>query len=116
MSDVSEAAGIRFKHSYGDIEMDNIVEGTGRGAMFFDYDSDGWLDIYLSTAAGTRTISDNRGRQLSGKLHNALYRNNGDGTFTDVTEKAGVAGKSYGSGGCSAADYDNDGDLDLYVL
>ncbi len=114
-SDVTKEAGLAAKGSYGDSELTNIVEGTGSGAMFFDYDNDGWLDIYLPSACWMENISDNRSRRLRGKLANRLYRNNGDGTFADVTEKAGVGDKGYGCG-CSAADYDNDGDLDLYVL
>jgi len=114
-TDVTEHAGIQFKHSYGDEKMDNIVEGTGAGAMFFDYDGDGWLDIYLVNGRWHEDFSDNRGRYLRGRLFNKLHRNNRDGTFTDVTAKAGVAGKHFASG-ASAADFDSDGDLDLYVL
>jgi len=114
-TDVTEKAGIQFKQSIGDMDLSNIVEGTGTGGMFFDYDGDGWLDIYLCNGRWTDGVSDNTGRRLRGKLFNKLYRNNRDGTFTDVTEKAGVAGKSFASG-CSAADFDGDGDLDLYVL
>jgi len=114
-TDVTEKAGIKFKHSYGDFHLSNIVEGTGAGAVFFDYDGDRWLDIYFLCGCWRKDVNDNRGRRLRGKLTNRLYRNNGDGTFTDVTEKAGVGDKGYGVGG-SAADYDNDGDLDLYVL
>jgi hypothetical protein len=113
-TDITEQAGITFKHSFGDYELDNIVEGTGSGPCFFDYDGDGDLDIYLPNGRWTKGVSDNRGRPLIGKLQNALYRNNGDGTFTDVTAAAGVAGASY-SYSASAADYDGDGDLDLYV-
>jgi len=114
-ADVTEKAGIAFKHSYGDVKMDNIVKASGGGAMFFDYDGDGWLDIYLCNGRYNPEICSNRGRNLRGKLRNALYRNNRDGTFTDTTEQAGVAG--VGSAfGCSAADFDNDGDLDLLVL
>jgi hypothetical protein len=69
----------------------------------------------LLNGAWQQGVSDNRGRELRGKLANALYRNEGDGTFTDVTEKAGVGDRGYGVGG-SSADYDGDGDLDLYVL
>ena len=115
-TDVTTAAGIQFKHSYGDHHLDNIVEGTGAGACFFDYNNDGWLDLYFVTGTWTRNVSDNEGRDLRGKLSNRLYRNHGDGTFTDVTEQAGVGGKGNFSSGCSAADYDNDGDVDLYVL
>lgn len=114
-TDVVGQAGIRFKHRCGDTHMSNIVEGTGAGCMFFDYDGDGWLDIYLVTGRYHPDVSDNTGRSLRGKLSNKLYRNNRDGTFTDVTEKAGVGGKQY-SCGCSAADYDGDGRIDLYVL
>ena len=114
-TDVTKEAGISFKHSYGDFELDNIVEGTGAGAMFFDYNGDGQLDIYFLNGCWLKTVNDNRGRSLRGKLTNCLYRNNGDGTFTDVTSEAGVGDTGYGTGG-SAADFDNDGDLDLYVL
>jgi len=115
-TDVTEAAGLRFEHRYGDFEMSNIAEATGPGGAVFDYDNDGLMDIYCVNGRWHPDISDNRGRSLKGKLRNALYRNNGDGTFTDVTEKAGVAGyeESYGMS-ASAADYDHDGDLDLYV-
>ena len=114
-TDVTKQAKINAKHSYGDSHLSNIVEGTGSGAMFFDYNNDGWLDIYLTNGCWLKEVSDNIGRKLRGKLNNSLYRNNGDGTFTDVTEKAGVGDKGYGVG-CSAADFDKDGDLDLYVL
>ncbi|MGB2987455.1 MAG: CRTAC1 family protein [Phycisphaerae bacterium] len=114
-TDVTEQAGIRFKHSYGDHNLSNIVEGTGPGCAFFDYDGDGYLDIYLLNACWLRQVNDNFGRDLRGKLANALYRNNGDGTFSDVTSKAGVGDRGYGVG-VSAADFDSDGDLDLYVL
>ncbi len=113
--DVAEQAGIKFKHSYGDFDLSNIVEGTGAGAMFFDYDNDGWLDIYFVNGSWLKTVNDNRGRSLRGKLSNLLYRNNKDGTFSDVTDKAGVGHKGFGFG-CSAADFDKDGDLDLYVM
>jgi hypothetical protein len=114
-TDVTEEAGIRFKHSFGDHDLSNIVEGTGAGGMFFDYDGDLDLDIYLVNGTWLKNVNDNRGRDLQGKLSNALYRNNGDGTFTDVTAEAGVGDKAYGFG-CSAADHDKDGDPDLYVL
>ena len=114
-TDVTQEAGVHAKHSFGDYDLTNIVEGTGAGCMFFDYDGDGRLDIYLTNGCWLKDVNDNRGRPLRGKLTNHLYRNNGDGTFSDVTDRAGVGHTGYGVG-CSAADFDNDGDLDLYVL
>ena len=115
-TDVTAKAGITFQQSWGDPELSNIVEGTGTGCLFFDYDNDGWLDIYLVNGRYREDVNDNTGRRLRGKLSNALYHNNHDGTFTDVTRKAGVGGgEGYGVG-CSAADYDGDGFVDLLVL
>ncbi len=114
-TDVTDEAGIEFKHSFGDSDLTNIVEATGSGAVFFDYNNDGQIDIYFVNGAWDKTINDNRGRSLRGQLQNSLYRNNGDGTFTDVTDEAGVGDRGFGFG-CSAADFDRDGDLDLYVL
>ncbi len=113
--DITDSAGITFKHSVGDAALSNIVEGTGPGGAMFDYDNDGWLDLYFVNACWHPDISDNRGRALRGKLFNALYRNNQDGTFTDVTQQAGVGDDGFGMS-ATAADYDSDGDLDLYVL
>jgi hypothetical protein len=104
--DATKAAGINFVHYSGQKGISTILEQSVPGCAFADYDHDGWLDIYLVN-----------GRDLYGrgvKSRNALYRNNRDGTFTDVTEKAGVPGTGYGAG-CTWGDYDNDGDLDLYV-
>lgn len=114
-SDVTEPSGIRFRHSYGDYEMSNIVEAAGYGACFFDYNGDGFQDVYFPNGRWRKDVNDNRGRDLRDKLSNALYRNNGDGTFTNVTTDAGVGGNDMGFG-CSVADFDEDGDLDLYVL
>ncbi len=115
-TDITRQAGITFRHSYGDHHLDNIVEGTGAGACVFDYNNDGLPDIYFLTGTWTKGVSDNEGRDFRGKFRNALYKNNGDGTFTDVTAKAGTDGQGIYSTGCSAADYDNDGHVDLYVL
>ena len=95
--------------------LSNIVEGTGSGACVFDYDGDGRLDVYFPNGRWERTVNDNRGRDQIGKLRNALYRNQGGFAFEDVTEKAGVGGKGFAFG-CTAADLDDDGDLDLLVL
>jgi hypothetical protein len=115
-TDVTESAGIAFKHHLGDLDLSNIAEATGPGCAVFDYDNDGFMDVYFVNGRWHPDISDNRGRTFKGKLRNALYRNNGNGTFADVTDRAGVAGPEDGYGmAASAADYDNDGDLDLYV-
>jgi hypothetical protein len=115
LTDVTEAAGIGFRHNFGDDELSNIVEGTGPGGMFFDYNNDDFPDIYLLNGSWLGDVSDNRSRSLRGKLANSLYRNNGDGTFAEVTAEAGVGDQGYGMG-ASAADFDDDGDLDLLVL
>jgi len=114
LADVTRQAGITFVHDVGDGDMDNIIESNGAGCAFFDYDGDGDLDIYLVNGAYVEGVSGVRGRRNKDKLTNALYRNNGDGTFTDVTAGAGVGDKGMGMG-VSIADYDNDGDQDLFV-
>jgi len=112
--DVTEQAGISFHHSFGDDEMSNLIESNAAGCAFFDYDGDGDLDIYLVNGAYTEKISHISGKKNKGKLFNALYRNNGDLSFSDVTKQAGV-----GHGGMGMAvvtgDYDNDGDQDIFV-
>ena len=101
-------SGITWKHSNGRSPNYYLPETTGGGCAFIDYDNDGWMDIYLV----------NSGRcdfyEPDPPLRNALYRNNRDGTFTDVTEKAGVPGGGYGMG-VAVGDYDGDGYPDLYV-
>ena len=114
-TDVTEEAGVQFRHSFGDVELTNIVEGTGPGVVFFDFDNDDYPDIYLLNGSWKAEVNDNRSRNLRGQLTNALFRNNRDGTFTEVTAAAGVGDEGFGMAG-SAADYDRDGDLDLYVL
>ena len=107
-TDVTEGAGIAFTHFRGDSGRKYMVETFGSGAAFFDYDRDGWLDLYLVNGAPLP------GHEASSSPVNTLYRNNGDGTFTDVTAAAGVGDPGYGMG-CAVADYDNDGFLDLYL-
>ena len=106
--DVTERAGVVFTHIRGGVGEKYMVETFSSGAAFFDYDSDGWLDIYLINGAALP------GFEAAAPPVNLLYRSNGDGTFTDVTAKAGVGDTGYGFGS-AIADYDNDGDLDLYV-
>jgi len=112
--DITTKAGITFAHSIGDDELSNIVESTGAGCVFFDYDGDGDIDIYLVNGRYLAGISSAKGRPLAGKLNNVLYRNDGNGSFTDVTAKAGVGDTGFGMAAVSA-DYDNDGDADLFV-
>src|SRR5271166_21186 len=114
-TDVTKKSGLNFQQSYGDRHLDNIVEGTGTGVCVFDYNNDGFLDVYFPNGKWTEGLSDPDSRNLRGKLKNHLFRNNGDGTFTDVTDQAGLGGSRY-SAGCAAADYDNDGNVDLLVL
>src|ERR1700690_2811633 len=104
--DITKQAGVGFVHLKGNKGVANIMDAAGPGVCVFDFDGDGWPDIYLVSAR------DLYGRGLVAR--NALYRNNGDGTFTDVTEKAGVPGTGFGLG-CAVGDYDNDGYPDLYV-
>ena len=114
-TDVTKKSGLNFQQSYGDRRLDNIVEGTGTGGCVFDYNDDGFLDVYFPNGKWTEGLSDDDSRDLRGKLTNHLFRNNGNGTFTDVTVEAGLGGSHY-SAGCAAADYDNDGYVDLLVL
>ena len=102
------SSGIRWVHTAGKSAARYLPETTGPGCAFLDYDNDGWMDIYLVNS-GKCDFYD-----LSPPLRNALYRNNRDGTFTDVTEKARVAGGGYGQG-VAVGDYDGDGFPDLYV-
>jgi len=106
-SDVTAAAGIRFKHESGAFGKKYLPETMGSGCAFADFDGDGWQDIVLAQA------SNWPGRPPA-RATLALYRNNRNGTFTDVTRTAGLAVEMYGLG-VSAADIDNDGDMDLFV-
>ena len=112
---VTKQAGIEFNYSFGDSEMSNIVEGTGAGCAWFDYDGDGLIDLYLLNGAHTEAFSDwpaSKGKPP--RTTNRLFRNRGGGRFADVTAKAGVGDSRYSVQGV-AGDYDNDGDSDLFV-
>jgi len=106
-TDVTAQAGIRFKHNSGAFGKKYLPETMGSGACFLDYDNDGWQDILLVNSM------DWPGHK-SGKSFPALYHNNRDGTFTDVTRQAGLAVEMYGLG-CAVGDYDNDGYVDIYI-
>jgi hypothetical protein len=104
----ASASGITWLHSAGKSRDKYLPETTGAGCAFLDYDNDGWMDIYLVNSGKCDFYNPNP------PLRNALYRNNRDGTFTDVTTKAGIAAGGYGQG-VAVGDYDNDGFPDLYV-
>ena len=106
--DVTQEAGIHWKHTDGRSGQKYFMETLGSGAAFFDYDADGNPDLYFVNGAPLP------GYVAQEVPTNCLYRNNGDGTFTDVTENAGVGDTGYGHG-CAVGDYNNDGQLDLYV-
>ena len=114
--DATASSGIHFAHSFGAQKLGSLLESTGAGCVWFDYNNDGLPDLYVAS-----------GKPLEGGIHpyplksppaepphNHLYRNNGDGTFTDVTDQAGVAANIYGMA-VIAADFDNDGFVDLFV-
>jgi hypothetical protein len=105
-TDITAKSGITFKHFKGNNGISINREEFGPGVCVADFDGDGWQDIYFVNGR------DLYGRGISAS--NALYRNNHDGTFTDVTEKAGVPGTGYGLG-CIWGDFDNDGRPDLFV-
>lgn len=106
-ADVTAAAGVRFKHESGAFGKKYLPETMGSGCAFVDVDGDGWQDIVLVQS----TSWPGRPKKPSTL---ALYRNNRNGTFTDITRASGLAVEMYGLG-VSAADFDNDGDADLYV-
>jgi hypothetical protein len=103
-----EKSGIRWVHSNGKSPERFLPETTGAGCAFLDYDNDGWMDIYFVNSGKCDFFAPNP------PLRNALFKNNRDGTFTDVTEKAGVAAGGFGQG-IAVGDFDGDGFPDLYV-
>jgi len=107
--DVTAASGIGFRHFDPATPQHNILETIGSGLGWIDYDNDGWLDLFCVQDGPLRPAPD------GGPLPtNKLYRNNADGTFTDVTEAVGLARAGFGMG-CAVGDFDNDGFDDLAV-
>ncbi len=104
----AKSSGINWTHNNAHSDDRQLPETVGAGCAFLDYDDDGWLDIYLVNSGPSDFFTPKT------PLKNALYHNNHDGTFTDVTEKAGVAGGTFGMG-VAAADFDGDGWQDIYV-
>ncbi len=113
-TDVTKQAGILFQHGMGDDQISSILEATGSGCAFLDYDGDGLMDIYAVNGRYLEGISDPDSRFKGVRTPSRLLRNKGDGTFEDVTEKAGVGASGYGMG-VAVGDYDNDGHPDIYV-
>jgi hypothetical protein len=107
-ADITKATGIDFHLTCGGPEKRYIMETMCGGVAVFDYENDGWMDVYFANGS---TLEDQR----AGKCHTGkLYRNNHDGTFTDVTAKSGLARCGWGFG-VAVGDYDNDGWDDLYI-
>ena len=114
--DSTNQAGIHFTHSFGSRQLGSLLEGTGAGCIWFDYNNDGLPDLYVVNG---RPLDDSMHpypllEKPATPPHNHLYRNNGNGTFTDMTEKSGLNPEMY-SIAVTAADYDNDGFVDLLV-
>ena len=106
----SSVSGITWVHENAMSPERYLPETMGPGVAFFDYDNDGWMDLFMVNSGGPVDFYTPKA-----PLRNALYKNNRDGTFTDVTEKAGLAGgKEFGMG-CAVGDFDNDGYPDLLV-
>jgi hypothetical protein len=114
--ETAERAGIHFTHSFGAEKLGSLLESTGAGAVWFDYNNDGLMDLYVVSgkplAKGIHPYPLRKAP--AAPPHNHLYRNDGKGHFTDVTEQAKVGGDLF-SMGAIAADYDNDGHTDLLV-
>ncbi len=107
--DVARSAGITFQHDNAASSEKYLIETMGSGCGWIDYNQDGLLDLYLVNGAATRLYKPQH------QLRSALYRNNGDGTFSDVTTQAGVGAEGLFGMGIAVGDYDNDGYPDLYV-
>ena len=106
--DVAAAAGLNFTHISGASERKYLPEILGPGGVFFDFDDDGWVDIFLVDGGSVADPAAAR------RARHRLFRNRGNGTFEDVTARSGIQHREYGMGAC-AGDYDNDGLIDLYV-
>jgi len=114
--DATDSSGIHFIHSMGSQALGSLLEATGGGCVWFDYNNDGLLDLYVVSGKPLEDSMHPHPMKVKSDPppHNHLYRNNGDGTFTDVTDQAGVAPDMY-SIAVTAADFDNDGFVDLLV-
>ena len=112
--DVTSEAGIDFKYTFGDYSYVNIVESSGSGVTIFDYNNDNLMDLFLMNGTYLEGISDPAGKVFRNSS-NKLYRNNGNGTFTDVTKSAGLGGPHW-SMAAAPVDLEGKGYQDLYLL
>jgi len=112
--ELTEEAGIDFMYNFGDYTYENILESSGSGITIFDYDGDGFMDLYMMNGTWLEGISDEEGKVFK-DTPNKLYRNRGDGSFEELAKKAGVDDRHW-SMASGAIDYDLDGDQDLYLL
>ncbi|MGH9160945.1 MAG: CRTAC1 family protein [Vicinamibacteraceae bacterium] len=108
--DVAARSGLTFRHDNAASADKYLIETMGAGAAWIDVDGDGWLDAYLVNSASTKVYEPDQ------PLRSALFRNNGNGTFSDVTALAGVAAEGLFGMGVAVGDYDNDDDQDLFVV
>src|SRR3954463_13528137 len=108
-TDIRGAAGISFVQDSTQTDEKYYLETMGTGVAWVDYDQDGLMDLYLLQSAATDAYKP------AHTLRSALYHNNGDGTFTDVTDKAGIGGEGHYGQGVAVGDLNNDGYPDLYV-
>jgi len=113
-NEVSGEAGIDFLYNFGDYTYENILESSGSGVTVFDFDGDEFMDLYLMNGTWLEGISDEEGKVFEDS-RNKLYRNLGNGTFSEVGVEAGVDDRHW-SMAAGAIDMDNDGDQDLYLL
>jgi enediyne biosynthesis protein E4 len=113
-TEVTSDAGIDFMYNFGDYTYENILESSGSGITVFDYNGDGWMDLYMMNGTWLEGISDEAGRVFE-NTPNRLYHNLGNGTFKEVSEEAGLDDRHW-SMAAGPVDLDNDGDQDLYLL
>ena len=110
-TEVAASAGLRFHHNFGADKLQNVLMTTGSGCAFLDYDNDGWIDVFMVNS----TFLDEHGLPRADKAtHHALFHNERNGTFKEVTAAAGITKASYGQG-CAVGDYDGDGFVDIYI-
>ena len=113
-TDVAKKAGIDFKYTFGDLSYINILESSGSGITVFDYNNDNFMDLFMMNGTYIEGVSDPEGKKFR-NTPDRLYKNNGNGTFTEVSGKAGIVDTNW-SMAAGAIDYDNDGDEDLFLL